>query len=245
MRSNPYRLLGLILSVAGAVLAPVFYLIVGSVPLAAAAMSAIIIGCTCLVLANARPYLSPEACRMLLKTGMENTAALLEELGLRNKAIYLPSTLRNGHPQALVPLGLEGNKLEIKEKLPGRLIVRYGPGQEEMAIAVTTAGSVSLELLGSRPGPAADEIESALNYILSGVLDIAGGARVYVTDSRVNLEVTAAKMDYEDVWYYRCLGSPVASIGAAVASEALGRPVRIVEESARGGLSRITLEVLP
>jgi hypothetical protein len=243
--NNPYRLLGIILAGVGALAAPLFYFVVGSVPLAATAISAIILGLTCILLANTRPYISPEACQMLLKTGMENTSALLEELGIRNKAVYLPSALRDGHPQALVPLVGEGDFSRVKDKLPGRLIVRYGPGSDEMAIAVTTAGSLNLDLLPNKPEPTADSLESSLNYILTGVLDIASGVTVNMVDSRVNVEVSGAKLTYENIWYYRCLGSPLASIAAAITCEALDKPVRIVEENGRKGKSLITLEILP
>lgn len=242
--SNPYRLLGIILAVVGAILAPIFYFVVNAVPLTAVALSAIILGFTCILLANARPYLSPEACQILLRTGMENTAALLEELGIRNKAVYLPSNMRNGHPQALIPLAGEGDARRIRDKLPGRLIVRYGPDAKDIAIAVTTPGSINLEMLENKPGPTEDEIESAVTYILTGVLDIADGVKVNMADSRINIDVHKAKMGYEEIWYYQCLGSPVASIAAAISSEALGKPVRIIEESYNKGEDKITLEVL-
>jgi hypothetical protein len=119
-------------------MAPIFYFIIGSVPLTAVGLSTLILGLTCAVLANARPYISPEASRVLLKTGMENTAALIEELGIQTRAIYLPSSLRNGQPQALIPLVAHPDSFQFKEKLPGRLIVRYGPGADDMALAVTT-----------------------------------------------------------------------------------------------------------
>jgi hypothetical protein len=243
--NNPYRLLGIVLAAAGAVLAPVFYFIVGSIPLTATGMSAVIIGLTCVLLAKAQPYISPEACQMLLKTGMENTAALLEELGIKSKAIYLPSILRNGHPQALIPLVENGDIRDIQEKMPGRLIVRFGSHPEDMGIAVTTPGSINIDMLESKPGPTAGEIESALTYLLTGVLDIASAVAVHIADSRVDVEVSGAKMGYEDIWYYRCLGSPIASIAAAVCSEALGKPIRITEESYSKGKGRIALEVLP
>jgi hypothetical protein len=241
---NPYRLLGIALTVAGAISAPVFYFIVGAVPLAAVSLSAVIIGLTCVALANARPYISPEACQMLLKTGMENTSALLEELGITNKAVYLPSDRMEGRSQALIPLT---DKMDIRNtqvKLPGRLIIRYGAGLEAMAIAVTTPGNVTMGLLTSKPGPAADEIETALNYILTGVLDIANSASADLFDSTVKIEVSGAKFSYENIWYYRCLGSPIASIAASITSEALGKPVRIQDESNKKGKSIITLEVL-
>jgi hypothetical protein len=206
-------------------------------------MSAIIIGVICVALANTRPYISPEACQLLLKTGMENTAALLEELGLRTKAVYLPSTMRDGHQQALIPLA-DKDIEQIRGKIPGRLIVRYGTSPEAMAIAVTTPGSVSIELLGTKPGPSSGEIQSAVTYVLVGLLDLANSVIVSMIDRQVEVRVTGAKLGYEDIWYYRCLGSPIASIAAAISSEALDKPVKIKKESYSNGRSQVVLEVL-
>lgn len=241
---DPYRLLGMGLCLAGAVFTPIAYLILESAPLSAVALSAIVIGIVCVALANTRPYISPEASQILLKAGMENTAALLEELGLKNKALYLPSTMRDGRPQAIVPLE-EGNAASIQGKIAGRLIVRYGAAPEAIAIAVTTPGSMSTELLKTPPGPTSAEIESAASYILTGVLDLASAVTVNLSDTRIDVLVKGARLHWEDIWYYRCLGSPIASIVAAICSEALGKPVRIGEESYNRGESRITLEVLP
>jgi len=53
-------------------------------------------------------------------------------------------------------------------------------------------------------------------------------------------------MQEDNVWYYQCIGSPVASIAAAISSEATGKPVRIMQEtSSRGDKRRkIVLEVM-
>jgi len=242
--NNPYRVWGLAVCVAGAIFAPVAYFILSSVPLTAVGVSAIIIGFTGVALANARPYISPEACELILKTGMENTAALLEELGIRNKAVYLPSTMRDGRPQAVIPL-VEGEDIQwIREKIPGRLIVRYGLNPDDMAIAVTTPGSINIDILEDKPGPTSDGIETAVTYILTGVLDIANSVTVHLANSVVDVEVSGSRLHYEDIWYYRCLGSPIASIVAAISSEALGKPIKIKEESYSKGKSRIVLEVL-
>lgn len=243
--SNPYRVLGFVLCVAGAIFAPVSYFIIGSVPFAAIGLSGIMIGFTCVALANARPYISPEACQLMLRTGMENTAAILEELGLRTRAIYLPSFLRDGHSQALIPITEDADIQQIKQKLSGRLIVRYGANPHDMAIAVTTAGSINIDVLETKPGPTSEEIESAVTYILTGVLDIADSVTVNASGNLVDAEVRGSKLHYEDIWYYHCLGSPIASIVAAVSSEALGKPVRIKEESYYKGKSKITIEALP
>lgn len=242
--NNPYKILGLGLCIAGAIFAPVSYFVIGSIPLTAVGVSAIMIGMTCVALSNTRPSLSPEACQLMLKTGMENTAALLEELGLTGKAIYLPSAMRDGYPQALVPLAGSDGIGQIKEKIPGRLIVRYGQNPEDMAISVTTPGSINIDMLETIPGPTAESMVTAINTILIGVLDIADSVSLNMVDGRIDVEVRNPKLIFEDIWYYRCMGSPVASIIAAISSEALGKPVRISEESPDKNKSRITLEVL-
>jgi hypothetical protein len=242
--SQPYRILGLCFCLAGTIFAPISYFIIGSVPLTSIGISMIIIGFICIALANTRPYISPEAGQLMLKTGMENTSALLEELGLKNKAIYLPSMMRDGHPQALIPLTQDDNIQWIKQKIPGRLIVRYGVNPIDMAIAVTTPGSFNIDLLETKPGPAAGDIESAVSYILTGVLDIANSVTINMADGQVTADINGAKLHYEDIWYYNCLGSPIASIVATISSEALQKPIRIVEESYNKGKSHIILEVL-
>jgi hypothetical protein len=240
---NPYQILGIVLAIFGAILAPIFYFIVGSPPLTATAISVVILGFTCIAIANSRPYLSPEAAQVLLKTGMENTTALLEELGLQNKATYLPSTA-DSQSRALIPLGASGGNTIVPEKLPKRLIVRYGPNAEDMAIAVTTPGNVSIELLENTPGPTADEMEAALNYLLTGVLDVAHNVTVHITDAKVEVKINGPKMSYENNWYNRCLGSPIASIAAAVVAEALKKPLRIAEEKYQKNEGTVVLEIL-
>jgi len=242
--NNPYRILGLVLCPAGTIFAPVSYFIIDSAPLTAVGLSAIMIGFTCIMLDRTRPYISPEACQLMLKTGMENTAALLEELELRSKAVYLPSAMRDGHPQALIPL-VEGQDIQwVQKKIPGRLIVKYGVNPDDMAIAVTTPGGVSIDILETKPGPTSGEIEAAATYILTGVLDIASSVTVSLADNQIDIGISEARLHYEDIWYYRCLGSPIASIVAAISSEALEKPIRIREESYSKGKSRIVLEVL-
>lgn len=242
--NNPYRILGIALCLAGAVFAPVSYFVIGSVPLTAMGISSLMIGLTCVALANARPYISPEASQLMLRTGMENIAALLEELGLTNKAIYIPSAMRDGYPQALVPLTSNDKVKLTKDVIPGRLIVRYGTGTDDMAISVTTPGSMNISMLETIPGPIPEEIETAIHYLLTGVLDIADSAHVEINETGIHVEIKNPKLIYEDIWYYRCLGSPIASIVAAICTEAFEKPVRITEEQPEKGKTFILLEVL-
>ena len=244
MTNNPYRLLGIGLTIAGAIFAPVAYFILNSIPITAIALSSIMIGFTSIALATARPQISPEASQLILETGMENIAALLEELGLSNKAIYLPSSMRTGNAQALIPLSGDIDIQRIKGKIPKRLIVRYGDNPGDMAIAVTAPGGSSLNKLEIKPGPTSAEIEQAVTYVLTGLLDLANSVEVRISDRQLNIEVNGPKLHYENVWYYRCMGSPIASIVASIASDGIGKPIRIKEESYRKGKSLIQLEVL-
>jgi hypothetical protein len=237
-------MLGLGLGLGGTIFALISYFIVKLVPLTAMGISAIMIGFACLGIASTRPYVSREESEMILRTGMENTTELLEELGLRNKAIYLPSTMRNGHPQALIPVVNDKEIQLVRGKIPGRLTVRYGDNQNDLAIAVTTPGSKIIDMLETRPGPATGEIKTAVTDVLAGVLDIANSVTVNMTGAQVDIMVSGVWLYYNDTWYYRCLGSPVASIVATISSEALQKPVRIREESYSEGKGRIILEVL-
>jgi len=217
---------------------------VGSVPFTAIGLSAIMIGFTAIALASARPTLSPESCEVMLKTGMENISALIEELGLKSKAIYLPSSMRAGKAQALIPLHDNGDVTQFHSKIPGRLIVRFGSNPEDMALAISTPGSINISMLEFKPGPTASEIEAAASYVLTGLLDLADSVTINLSEKQVSAEVSGSRMHYEDIWFYQCIGSPLASIIAAISSEALEKPVRILEEKHLKGKSRILIEIL-
>ena len=244
MKNNPYRLLGIGLTIAGAIFAPVAYFIINSIPLTAIALSSIMVGFTSIALASSRPQISPEASQLILETGMENIAALLEELGLNHKAIYLPSSMRDGNAQALIPLSGEIDVRRIKGKIPRRLIVRYGDNPGDMAIAVTAPGGAGLDKMEIKSGPTSSEIEQAVTYVLTGLLDLANSVEVRMSEKQLDIEVTGPKLHFENVWYYRCMGSPIASIVASIASEGIGKPLRIQEESYQKGKNLIRLEVL-
>jgi len=241
---NPYRSLGLILTLAGALLAPVFYFLAASVPLTALALSAIILGLVSATLAGARPDITPEASRMMLQTGMENIASLLEELGLTSRAVYLPSPEKGGRPRAVIPLKEDGFAPDVDLVVPGRLITRFGPNLENMCLSVVTPGSISLDGISLARGGGTVEVENALSRILVGIMDLADAVSIHAGEKQLLVDVVNPKLNYDNVWYCRSLGSPVASIVAAVASQGLSRPLRINSEKLAGKTVRIELEIL-
>ncbi len=241
---NPYTLLGLGLTIAGAILSPVFYFVLDSIPLSALGISFVMLGLTSVALANTRPPLSPEASQMMLQAGMENIAALLEELGLTSRAVYLPRSLRGDRSQAIVPLRPDQLQGPISHKVVGRLIVRHGAGPLDLGIALTTPGSICFDMLQDKPGANPSELEAALSHILVGMLDVASAVSVSADESGVRVEVSRPKLTHENIWYYQSLGSPVASIAATVTCEAYDRPVLISRDEQRDGKGMIELEVL-
>ncbi len=241
---NPYNLLGLGLTLTGVVFAIVSYLILDSTPLTALGMSMVILGAISLTLGRTMPKISPEVSAVLLETGLENTAAIVEELGLRSKAIYLPSSLTGGRPQALIPLHSNPRPVRITEALPRRLIVRHGPDPEDIGILVTTPGSAILSMLGSKPGPSAEELDGAITSVLVGMLDVADGARVNMAEGTVTIVVMSPRLEYRNIWFYQSLGSPLASIAASLACEALDKPLIIEREVHDKGQCVIELRVL-
>ena len=242
---NSYISLGWGLLLTGVLLVPVAHSLLKSTPLTALGLSLIILGAVCLVLGRTRPKISPEVSVLLLETGLENISAMIEELGLRSKGIYLPSSkTQGGQPQALVPLDSSLSLAAMDKMLPRRLIVKYGRNPGDMGLLITTPGSAVIRMLESIPGPTAAELEDALSYVLDGMLDVADGVKVAVTDKSITVVVHNPRVEYKNIRLYECLGSPLASIAAALAAEALGKPITVQKEELSKSKSLIELRIL-
>ncbi len=227
---NPYSLLGTGLIVAGIWLAPIAYILLESAPLSALGISLLILGAVCLVLGRTRPNISPEVSSLLLETGLENISSIVEELGLSSKAIYLPSSMTSGQPKALIPLHLNSALPSIERTLPNRLIVKYGPKPENIGLLITTPGSATTKMQVSATASTSVEMEHALSSVLAGVLDMVNTVKVSMEEERVIVEVYNPQMEYERLQLYECLGSPLASITAALVAENLNKPIVVERE---------------
>ena len=125
LTKNSYTMLGLGLALAGFMLSSASLIILRSTPLTALGFSTIILGATSCALG--RSQTPPRASELLQESGAENIAALIEELGLTSKAVYLPSSLTGGKPKALIPLHTNPHPPKPQSLLPKRFIVKYGP----------------------------------------------------------------------------------------------------------------------
>jgi len=140
LNKNPYTVAGLGLLIAGSLVSPLAYFILALTWLTALGICMLILSLILLVLGRTIPKLPPEVCGLLLETGIDNMATIVEELGIRTKAIYLPSSLTNGRPQALIPLHSNPSLPPINKALPHRLIVRYGASPDDIGLLLSQSG---------------------------------------------------------------------------------------------------------
>ncbi len=241
---NPYSWAGISLLITGGLLLVLSYFIILANWLSALGLAMLILSFILLVLGRTIPRLPPEFSSLLLETGIDNIAAIVEELGIRGQAIYLPSSLTSGRPQALIPLNSKSCSPLITKTLPRRFIVRYGDGPEDVGLLVTTTGTIAANMLNSRPGANSAELESALTSLLMGTLGVAGGTRVFNHKNRVTVEIGSPYITNKNSWAGKSLGGPLASVVATVAAEAWNRPVTITQEGKRHGRYLVELKVL-
>ena len=244
LNKNPYTWTGLGLLIAGSLTPLIAYFILSLNWLTALGISMLILSFIFLALGRAIPKLPPEVCSLLLETGIDNIAAIVEELGIKAKAIYLPSSLTSGRPQALIPLHASPSLPPINKALPQRLIVRYGANPDDVGLLLSTIGSTAIDMLESRPGPTSPELESALTSLLTGTLGMADRTRVVSNENHIKIEVDNLRIENKATWYQERLGGPLASVVASVVAEAWDKPVTINREEHQKGKYSIELEVV-
>lgn len=243
LNKNPYTWAGLGLLIAGSLVSLSAYFIFLLTWLTALGICMLILSLILLALGRTIPKLPPEVCGLLLETGIDNMASIVEELGIRTKAVYLPSSLNSGRPQALIPLHSNPSLPHINKALPHRLIARYGAGPDDIGLLLSTIGSTAVGLLESRPGPTSVELESALTSLFTGILGVADRTRVVCNENHIKVEIHNPRIENKDTWSHQCLGGPLASVVAAVAAEAWDKPVTIKQEEHHRGKYSIELEV--
>ena len=243
LNKNPYTWAGLGLLIAGSLVSLSAYFILLLTWLTALGICMLILSFILLALGRTIPKLPPEVCSLLLETGIDNMTTIVEELGIKTKAIYLPSSLTSGRPQALIPLH-DSPSPPINKALPQRLIVRYGAAPDDIGLLLSTIGSTAIGMLESRPGPTSAELESALTLLLSGILGVADRTRVVNHENHIKVEVDNPRIENKATLFHQCLGGPLASVVASLAAEAWDRPVTIKQEEHHKGKYSIELEVV-
>jgi hypothetical protein len=242
---NVYRMLGLCLVLTGSLLSLVSYFILNSIPLTALGISTLFLAGITYAIGTGQPKIPPEASALLLQSGTENISELVEELGLKSKAVYLPSSITGGKPRALIPLHSNPPYPQLgKIAFPKRLIVKYGANPEDMGLLVTTAGSTVSETIASKPDATDADLESTLTSVLSGNVNLADNAKITIDDDIIHVEVSNPRLENKKMWIYESLGTPLASIVASAIAQILNEPIIIEEEQTLKGKNLLKLKLL-
>ncbi|MBI2887144.1 MAG: hypothetical protein HYY02_08035 [Chloroflexi bacterium] len=237
-----YGQVGLALLVAGVGLSAVSLLLLRSVPLTALGTSALILSLICFGLERSVPRVSAPMGQLLMEAGRLNIAALIEELGLSARAVYLPSAITGGEPRAFIPTSDALEPGAIRGPLPKRLVVPYENGHGGAGVLVATPGSRAVSLVAGRIGPNPGELEQALTWVLVGELDAVEGVAVSLTEGGAVVRCDRIRAQLPPYVCDDVLGSPVAGIIASVVAEGLARPVVIAREEAHDAGLTVALE---
>ena len=242
---NSYTRVGLAFALTGALLSIVSYFVLSSTPLTALGISTLILASVSFAVGSGQPKIPPEVSAVLMQSGAENISALVEELSLKSKAIYLPSSMTSGKPLALIPLDSNLHLPQLgKKAFPKRLIVRLGSNPENFGLLVTTPGSAASDSVVSKPDSTESDLESALSTVLSSRVNLADGSAVAVENDVVRVEVSNPRLEERKMWIYESLGSPLSSIVASVIAQALDKPVIIEDEQRQRGRCVLQLRLL-
>ena len=244
LNKNSYIKIGFGLLIAGSLISVSDYFLLHLTWLTALGIGMLILAFIFLALGKTIPKLPPEVCGLLLETGFDNISAITEELGINNKAIYLPSSLTGGRPKALIPLHSKASPKIITGALPQRLIINYGTSPDDVGLLLSTAGSTAVGMLESKPGSTPAALESALASLLTGILGVADRVSVICQGNLTMVEIYNPRIENRTTWSHHCLGGPLASIVAAVTAEARDLPVIIKREERNRGKHSVEIEVI-
>ena len=244
LNKNPYTWVGIGLLIAGILVSPVAHFILALTWLTALGICMLILALILLALGRTIPKLPPEVCSLFLETGMANISAILEEIAVYSKGIYVPSSLTNSTPKVLIPLPANHDESTAIPLLPERLIVRYGENPDDFGLLLTSPGSLAVGMIELTPNPTANELESILRALIVGRLGISSGVNLSGENNHLAVEIINPLIENRNDLSSQCMGGPIASIVASVVAEARDKRVIIEREEPQGKNYFISLEIL-
>jgi len=229
-----YRMTALSLASSGAALSIYAYFVVGSIPLTATGIGALILGIS-MLLTPLEPIPSPQILELIARSS-ENVGALLELLNVKARAYYVPI---GGRVYALVPLGPADPGARAPNDLRGvdGFIVHYNG---ESFIALAPPYYTPIEPIDS--AAAVEALQGALNDVLVERLEICESLSISISDS-ITIMLRGVRSPEPPERFRRVMGSLESSIAASIAAMVMGRPVRVASEDKRGTDKIVRLEV--
>jgi len=228
-----FSLTGLILLVSGLSMVAVSLTWLASGEGAITGIALVVLGLVLISLSRASSGMSDAMAALLTMSGYENIERLVEELGLSERAIYLPSAMIRRGPRALLPLAMPGTLPSADTTVYDRLVVQYGSGPSDVGLLVSTPGSGAIDLLSADVGDYPEGFENSLRTLATGTIEVAHSVEVHALEAKTTVTFRGVNGDSAsgDSAMHRTIGSPLAAIAATLLAESLGRPVVVVSET--------------
>lgn len=188
------------------------------------------------------PVQSPLA-PLLAGCAYDNTAALLQSLGVRDRAVYMPAAMAGGAACACVEIDRRAGESSRPPAATVPVFTASEGGRTMLRIA--TPGSHSLPMVDSAPGATLDEATSALTTVAAGTLRLAAGVHIGELGDLLRIRFDG----YRDTGLLHhsavdtCLGSPLAGIAATILAETLQTPIRYEGETRKNGSLYVDLRI--
>lgn len=202
---NRWLVAATILGVCGLALATFSYFILGSIPLTALGIGALVTAASLAITPCEAPY--REAALSILRAYKANISRVLEELAAQPGAVYTPD-------------GVVAIPLRQAAGLPGR-------PEAERLLWKSPRG---IFLILSSPAYAVEQgadLEAALELVLVDTLGLCDAVRASHREGTVLVELVGVKEAVEQTRFEQVLGPLPAHVAAAVAARVTGSPVRI------------------
>ncbi|MDT7864349.1 MAG: hypothetical protein RQ922_00525 [Thermoproteota archaeon] len=227
-----YSLFGKVLIIFGIIVSFFFYVFYGNIPLTAIGIGAIIIGIAAIMLPE-EPT-PPATIRSLIESSALTIEAILEELKIESKAIYLPPN--EGYASVILPIKtIESLPIEEIDKRNVFLLVRnipvikfYPPGCTIVKNILNYDFSLS----------------EALEKVLVDMTEFCSKVIAVETAENIIIEITKPNTKEKLPQFSKCLGSLPASLAALTVVTMKKTPVRIVKEEVQKDKIYIHLRLL-
>jgi len=231
-----YLAFGLGCMIVGAPFAAFSWFILRDTALTALGLACAVLGATVALVPNSP--VPKQTVRSMVEGSCVNVEALLEELDVKSKALYLPP--RDGRVYVYAPLreNVSDEVLAWVVNAPTRVVTDVG-GVRGVMLFPPGSEVVRLSLIGEESG-----IEEALSYVLVDTLEAVDGVKAVRAGDRVVVQILKPRMETGFPRFRKVLGSLPVSVAGCVLAAVLKQPVLYEGEEGLGSTLNATFRVI-
>lgn len=213
-----YSLFGKVLIIFGIIVSFFFYVFYGNIPLTAIGIGAIIIGIAAIMLPEYP--IPPATIRSLIESSALTIEAILEELKIESKAVYLPPN--ESYASVVLPVkSFENLPYKELDRRNVFLLIKNIPAIKFYPPGCTIVKGISNDDLS---------LSEALEKVLIDITEICSKVRVVETGENVVIELSNPYRKEKLPYFSKNLGSLSSSLAALTVVTIKKLPLEIVKE---------------